>query len=306
MTENNQQYSSCPICNNLNINLVFKTYDFSLTKESFEILACPECDFQYTFPIPEKLNIGKYYNFPEYISHTDTKKGWLNRIYHMVRQLTLKQKAKLIQSFFGIKKGKILDIGAGTGAFVNTMKTIGWEVVGLEPDAASRSKALSTYGIQIEPQETLFNLPKHNFDVITLWHVLEHVHELNDYLVSFNSLLNTDGKLIIAVPNHTSFDAQYYKHMWAAYDVPRHLYHFSPQSMKELCSRHNFEIIKYKPMWFDSFYVSLLTEKYIKWGLFGTLRAIIVGSVSNFVTIIDPKKSSSLIYIIQKKEINNS
>ena len=296
-----QNYPTCPICNNANNLLVLKTNDFSLTKESFDIILCTNCSLQYTFPIPSKENISVYYHFSDYISHTDIKKGIMNKLYHFIRQFTLKQKANFIQSFFPNKLGKILDIGSGTGAFANTMKMIGWDVLALEPDESSRNKAAENYGLTIEPIDHFFQLPHNSFDVITLWHVLEHVHDLNDYFIQFNSLLKEAGKLIIAVPNYTSFDANYYKHMWAAYDVPRHLYHFSTQAMNVLCEKHNMQIIQYKPMWFDSLYVSLLTEKYIKWGIFGTLRALIVGVVSNLVALIDNKRTSSVIYVIQKK-----
>ena len=300
MASENLKYPSCPICNESKIDKVFNTYDFSLTKESFDILLCPKCSLQYTFPVPSKEHISVYYNFSEYISHTDTKKGLFNQVYHLVRKFTLTQKANFVQSFLPNKLGKILEIGSGTGAFANTMKVKGWEVDALEPDESSRKIAFENYGLSIHPIDHFFKLPQNNFDIITLWHVLEHVHDLNDYFVQFNSLLKNDGKLIIAVPNYTSFDATYYKHMWAAYDVPRHLYHFSPQSMKVLCEQHNMSIIKYKPMWFDSLYVALLTEKYIKWGLFGSFRALIVGVVSNLVAVFDSKKSSSVIYVIQK------
>ncbi len=296
----NQKYPSCPICANSNIELALKTNDFSLTKEAFDILFCPICTLQFTNPVPSKDSISVYYNFSDYISHTDVKKGIINKIYHIVRQYTLKLKSNFIQSYFPNRLGKILDIGSGTGAFANTMRMKGWEVDALEPDESSRKIAFDNYGMTLKPIDDFFQLPNNHYDVITLWHVLEHVHDLNDYFVQFNQLLKNDGKLIIAVPNYTCFDANYYKHMWAAYDVPRHLYHFSPQSMSVLCERHNMQIVKYKPMWFDSLYVSLLTEKYINWGIFGILRALIVGVVSNLVAAFDTKKTSSVIYVIQK------
>lgn len=296
-----QTYPPCPICNKENNELALKSFDFSLTKEPFDIIYCSQCTLQYTHPVPSKSEIAKYYQFTDYISHTDTKKGWLNTIYHFVRQFTLHQKSSLIQSLFPNKLGKILDIGSGTGAFANKMKSKGWEVVALEPDESSRLKAFENYGLKVDPIDHFFNLPDQSFDVISLWHVLEHVHDLNDYLIKFYSLLNTNGKLIIAVPNYTSFDAQYYKHMWAAYDVPRHLYHFSPASLETLCVKHHLKVTKHKAMWFDSYYVSLLTEKYINWKLFGTLRAMIVSTVSNLVAVFNNQRASSVIYIIEKK-----
>jgi 2-polyprenyl-3-methyl-5-hydroxy-6-metoxy-1,4-benzoquinol methylase len=224
----------------------------------------------------------------------------MNALYHKVRQRTLKQKTDWVQSLFTGYKGALLEVGAGTGAFANAMSKKGWKVTALEPDAASREIAFKNYGIHLLPSSELENLPTNSFDVITLWHVLEHVHDLKTYIHTFSKLLKHNGRLIIAVPNHTSYDAQFYKNYWAAYDVPRHLYHFSPSSMKFLMKSNGFIIANVKPMWFDSFYVSLLSEKYKKTGLLGIVRAFLIGCISNLLALNSNAKASSIIYEIKK------
>jgi SAM-dependent methyltransferase len=194
----------------------------------------------------------------------------------------------------------LLDIGAGTGAFANQMVQSGWNVLGLEPDEFAREKALSNYDLKLQELTALSSLVGETFDAITLWHVLEHVHDLHGYLEKFLEILKPEGRLIVAVPNYTSYDASYYKENWAAYDVPRHLYHFSPKSMHILLEKKGFVLETIKPMWFDSFYVSMLSEKY-KYGKQNLLRAIWVGLRSNYKALSVTEKCSSVIYVIRKK-----
>jgi 2-polyprenyl-3-methyl-5-hydroxy-6-metoxy-1,4-benzoquinol methylase len=300
MSSTEQPFPPCPVCNKAVISFSIHSKDYSLTANDFDIIECKNCSLRYTFPMPSKEAIGPYYDFPEYISHTDVKVGWMNKIYHKVRTFTLHEKTKWIQSLFTGHKGQILELGAGTGAFAHAMKIKGWSVTALEPDAASRQRCLDTYGIQLQPIENLYTLSEKKFEVITLWHVLEHVHDLKDYFQAFSKLLKPNGRLIIAVPNYTSYDAFFYKKYWAAYDVPRHLYHFSPAAMNALVKQFNMQIVEYKPMWFDSFYVSLLSEKYKKSGALGVARALIIGCISNIKALSNPKKASSLIYQIKK------
>jgi 2-polyprenyl-3-methyl-5-hydroxy-6-metoxy-1,4-benzoquinol methylase len=221
-------------------------------------------------------------------------------MYHKVRNHTLTQKTNWVQSLFTGHKGHLLEVGAGTGAFANSMSKKGWKVTALEPDAASRQKALENYDINLLPIEELSHLEPAKYEVITLWHVLEHVHDLNAYMKTFHSLLKPNGRLIIAVPNHTSYDAGFYKNYWAAYDVPRHLYHFSPLSMHYLAKKHKMSIVQKLPMWFDSFYVSLLSEKYKQSGMIGMMRAFFVGCISNLTALSNVDRGSSMIYEIKK------
>jgi len=296
----NQHTILCPVCDGNNVTLLMPVTDLSLTGDLFEIVQCENCNLNFTYPIPDKVAIAPYYNFPEYISHTDIKKGWMNALYHKVRKLTLKQKTNWVQSLFTGYKGALLEVGAGTGAFADAMAKKGWKVTALEPDATSRAIALNNYGINLLDISTLENLPANSFDVITLWHVLEHVHDLKIYIHTFKKLLKHNGRLIIAIPNHTSYDARFYKNYWAAYDVPRHLYHFSPASMRFLIKSNGFVLANLKPMWFDSFYVSLLSEKYKKSGLLGIARAFLIGCISNLLALNSNAKASSIIYEIKK------
>ena len=300
MSLQQQSFPTCPVCKNDTIVLLFQSSDYALTKEHFEILNCNSCDLLFTFPAPSKENITPYYNFPAYISHTDVKEGWMNRLYHKVKSYTLIQKTNWVQSLFTGHKGNILEVGAGTGAFANAMQHKGWKVTALEPDEGSRNRALENFKLSLLPMEALYTLPKESYEVITLWHVLEHVHDLHEYMAVFQQLLKPNGRLIIAVPNHTSYDAKFYKQFWAAYDVPRHLYHFSPKAMDKLCNLHQLKVLQSKPMWFDSFYVSLLSEQYKNSGFFGIVRAFFIGCISNLFAKKDPKNASSIIYEIKK------
>ena len=300
MLETHKKFSACPICNKEDIAALLHTKDYSLTGEDFQIIQCANCSLEYTDPAPSKQDIVPYYNFPSYISHTDTKEGIVNQIYHKVRNHTLTQKTNWVQSLFTGHKGQLLEVGAGTGAFAHSMFKKGWKVTALEPDAASRQKALDNYDINLLPIEALYQLEPAKYEVITLWHVLEHVHDLHAYMKTFHSLLKPNGRLIIAVPNYTSYDAGFYKNYWAAYDVPRHLYHFSPLSMHYLAKKHKMTIVQKLPMWFDSFYVSLLSEKYKQSGMIGMMRAFFVGCISNIIALRNADRGSSLIYEIKK------
>lgn len=292
-------YSSCPVCGSTSIKEVRVIPDYSVSKEAFSVWNCESCTFQFTQDIPDQESIGTYYQSADYISHNDTKKGIVNTLYHWVRKYTLRSKSRLLVEVSGRKSGHLLDIGAGTGAFLHTMKHAGWQVTGLEPDAGARSIARDKYQLQLLESDSLFRLESGRFDVITMWHVLEHVHALQEYVKTIVQLLKQDGRLIVAVPNYTSGDATYYQQFWAAYDVPRHLYHFSPASMRRLMELHGLQIEKTIPMWLDSFYVSMLSENY-KNGKPNHLNAFLQGWKSNQQAMGDKEKASSLIYIMRK------
>lgn len=293
-------FLECIACGSEDVLHAVTCTDNTVSKESFQIWGCKRCSFRYTQKVPDELNIGRYYQSDDYVSHSDTKKGLINRLYHLARTITLSSKRKLVEKVTGIKHGSLLDYGAGTGAFANAMKKAGWKVTGLEPDEAARQMAKLNYDISLQPSTDLQQLPTNNFDTITLWHVLEHVHQLHNTLELLERSLKPSGKLVIAVPNYTSFDAQYYKAFWAAYDVPRHLYHFSPYSMELLLNKMGFVLDNTYPMWFDSFYVSMLSEKY-KNEKNNYLHAFWIGLQSNWKALSDPKKCSSVIYVFRKK-----
>ncbi|MCI4669317.1 MAG: class I SAM-dependent methyltransferase [Bacteroidia bacterium] len=274
--------------------------DYTLSDETFEVLKCDNCGGRFTQNIPVESEIGKYYQSEEYISHTDTSKGLVNSLYQIVRNYTLGTKRKLVEKSSKKDKGSILDIGCGTGDFLKAMKDSGWETLGLEPDDRARKVALSKNGIKSEFSTHLFEIQAASFDVVSMWHVLEHVHELHKYLDTIFKILKDDGVLIIAVPNYQSSDAHHYKDKWAAYDVPRHLYHFSPESMDKLLDSHDFQIFSEKHMPFDSFYVSMLSEKY-KTGSTRLVPAFMNGAKSFVNALNKPEKCSSVLYLARKK-----
>lgn len=292
--------SACPLCGSETFSLQLTARDNSVTLEEFEIFHCEHCDFLFTQNIPEEENAAKYYQSEAYISHSDTSKGFINRLYHSVRTFTLRQKRKLVEKSCGKKSGHILDIGSGTGSFLFTMKQAGWNATGIEPDPIARQNSETINGIAALPPEAERTFPSGSFDVISMWHVLEHVHQLDDQMNQLQRLLSVTGKIFIAVPNHTSYDAVHYGKYWAAWDVPRHLYHFSPATMRVLAEKYGFEIMGYHPMWFDSFYVSMLSEKY-RTGKSNIVKAVFTGLISNWKALMNVQKCSSVIYVMRKK-----
>jgi SAM-dependent methyltransferase len=293
------QYTSCPSCHSEKIRPALSAIDYTVSRESFGIWQCENCSLRFTQNVPDAASIGPYYRSDDYISHTNTDKGLVNRLYHLVRKQTLSDKYRLILSSTRIQQGKLLDIGAGTGAFVAHVKENGWEVTGLEPDETARERASTVNGVQLLDAAQLYSLAPDSFDAITLWHVLEHVHDLHPYVEQLKRLIKRGGRIFIAVPNYTSFDATVYKGAWAAYDVPRHLYHFSPDAMERLVTPHDLQLHFSRPMWYDSVYISMLSEKY-RSGRGNAVRGVAVGLLSNAKAFIDKSKCSSLIYVIGK------
>ncbi len=291
------RYQQCPVCDSAGIHKVLKARDHTVSGNAFEIWQCANCSLRFTQDAPGPNEIGAYYKSDNYISHTEISKGIINRLYLFVRSFTLSSKRKFIEQETGLKKGSLLDLGAGTGAFLDHMQQAGWVVQGLEPDEQAVSRAHSRYGLDLKPTRELYALAHSSFDAITLWHVLEHLHELHDTLSQLKKLLKPGGKLFIAVPNYTSMDAERYGAWWAAYDVPRHLYHFSPASMKVLMDRHGLTIQRLQPMWFDSFYVSLLSEKY-KSGFPNLFNGFLHGIRSNSKALSNKRRASSVIYVL--------
>jgi 2-polyprenyl-3-methyl-5-hydroxy-6-metoxy-1,4-benzoquinol methylase len=290
-------YTSCPICNAGCIREDLIAKDYTVSKKNFDVWACDNCDLKYTDKVPNQSEIGKFYKSSDYISHSDTKVGFINKMYHKVRNHTLNTKRKLVEHFTNTNKGVILDVGCGTGAFLNNMQQAGWQITGLEPDANAIKTANSLYKIAPKSPEELFLLPSNSFDAITMWHVLEHVHDLNGYFKRFFELLNPGGYLIIAVPNPESQDAQTFGAEWAAWDVPRHLYHFTPGTMKRLAEKYHFEWKGTQPMWFDALYVSMLSKEIqqkTKW------LGIVDGIHSNIHAMTKNSQTSSLIYVLRK------
>ncbi|MFH4963823.1 class I SAM-dependent methyltransferase [Gaetbulibacter sp. M235] len=270
--------------------------DFSVSGESFDLISNIEFDFLETSPQPSLDKLPAYYKSEDYISHTDSKRNLFEKTYHSIKRIALKRKLKLIEAYS--KEGKsLLDFGCGTGDFLQIAKDGGWEVYGIEPNDEARKIANKKTENSVFNSENLLKLENSRFDVITLWHVLEHLPNLNEHISIFKKLLKPKGTLIIAVPNFKSYDAKFYKNFWAAFDVPRHLWHFSKTSISKLVSKENMHVVKTYPMLFDAFYVSLLSEKY-KTGKMNPIRAFLIGCLSN-LKAITTKEYSSIIYCVK-------
>ncbi|MFM1753189.1 MAG: hypothetical protein RLZZ236_128 [Bacteroidota bacterium] len=267
--------------------------DYSVSKEVFDLYQDEELDMLITHPKPGLDVLGRYYESADYISHTDSKRSLFEKVYHFIKGIALKNKLNLINSLQP-NKGKILDIGAGTGEFLFVAQQNGWNTTGVEPSEKAKKIAINK-GVSFV--EALAQLENHTFDVITMWHVLEHVPDLNHQIKELKRLLKPSGYLIVAVPNFNSFDAQHYGKFWAAYDVPIHFWHFSKTAIQKLFQKEQMELVKILPMKFDSFYVSLLSEKY-KSGRMNYVKAFFIGLWSNIKAKSDMEYSSH-IYILK-------
>lgn len=269
--------------------------DFSVSGESFSLLLNEEYQILKTHPQPTLDKLGSYYEFEDYISHNDGKRTLFEKMYHFIKRKAIRDKVKLINSYQPLK-GRILDIGAGTGDFLVECKNQNWDILGIEPNDKAKGIAL---GKGIKFGGTIEKLESNSFDVITMWHVLEHVPDVEHQVAELKRLLKPSGTIIIAVPNFKSYDAKYYKEFWAAYDVPRHLWHFSKTAIEKLFDKQNMNLENIKPMWFDSFYVSLLSEKY-KSGKMNFISGFFIGFISN-VSGFFKNEFSSHIYVLKNK-----
>ena len=270
--------------------------DYSVSKETFDLYYDQDLDMLITSPQPSPENLARYYESNDYISHTDSKRSLFEKAYHFVKGIALKNKLNLI-NYCSSAKGKLLDIGAGTGDFLLTAKNNGWNTIGVEPNQKAKSIAINK-GIQFS--ETTQDLENHSFDVITMWHVLEHVPNLETQIKELKRLVKPNGTIIIAVPNFKSYDANYYGKFWAAFDVPIHFWHFSKTAIHLLFEKENIKLEKVLPMKFDSFYVSLLSEKY-KNGKMNYVKAIWIGLLSNWKAKRSSEYSSH-IYVLKNSQ----
>jgi SAM-dependent methyltransferase len=289
----------CIVCGSENILEYLNCTDHFVSGEQFKLSACSCCGFTFTNPRPTENAIEPYYISEDYVSHSKTKTGITNRLFHFARFYTIHYKKRILSKY---SKGKsILDYGCGTGEFLHTMKKAGWQCRGIEPNAGAREIAIKEYSLKISDETGLSEIDNASLDAISLWHVMEHIYPLEDRLRTFHKILKVDGMLFVALPNKKSYDAKKYGEHWAAWDVPRHIYHFDPSSVETLLEKYGFEMVAVKPMTLDAFYISLLSEKY-KTGSNKIFRAMISGLRSNFTAFFKNGNYSSLIYIFKKSK----
>lgn len=299
-----EQLEQCPACKEKSFLQFLQCEDYTVSHETFSIVQCTKCGFKFTNPRPDENEIAKYYEAENYISHSNTNQGIVNSLYQLIRKYTIAKKVQLINRLTHPcepNKRTILDFGCGTGEFLNACKINGWAVNGIEPSDKARIFGTTHYDLSIDTPDSFFSIAPKSFLVITLWHVLEHLHKLDKTVEQIKNTLRDDGKLIIAVPNGDSLDAKIYGRHWAAYDVPRHFYHFNSKNIQELFSQHNFKLEKILPMKFDSYYVSMLSEKY-KNGKQRFIKGMRNGFLSNISAMKRGENYSSQIYIFSKEK----
>ena len=293
-------HKACPLCNGSHISERFQCKDHFATGEMFGIYECPDCGFVFTQGYPDEKEIGRYYESQTYISHSNTKKGIINKIYHLVRSIMLRKKAHMVERLTLLKNGKILDYGAGTGYFANAMRERGWEVTAIEKSPQARDMALKEFNLEMFSEEHLSSIKDKEFDVVTLWHVMEHIQDLGRFWDELYRIIDDTGIAIIAVPNCKSYDAQVYGEHWAAYDVPRHLWHFTPSTMMQWGDKHGFIMERHYTMPFDGFYISMLSEQY-KGSRMQKIKGFWTGFKDWTAQCKRRDASSSIIYVFRKR-----
>jgi 2-polyprenyl-3-methyl-5-hydroxy-6-metoxy-1,4-benzoquinol methylase len=293
-----ERLTNCPLCKSgLFLNHAEIT-DYSISGEKFLLCKCSDCKLIFTNPRPDQENIAPYYQSDNYISHQDKTNNFVNKIYKAVRFFTIRKKVSWINKY-SESTGKILDVGCGTGYFLAEAKKAGWITTGIEPNETARCNAEQKNLIVYSNLEQISLEEK--FNIITLFHVLEHIHDLRKTTKKLIKLLDKEGLLFIAVPNYHSYDSTHYGEHWASLDVPRHLYHFTPESIQKLAKIFDLEIVKQEPMVFDSYYVSMLSEQYRSaTGLKAYLSALKIGFRSNWKARSN-KNYSSILFILKKK-----
>jgi len=287
----------CPVCNGKKLDSKLEVKDYTSSKKCFTIVSCETCDFTFTNPRPIDEKLGDYYKSEMYISHTNNKAGFFNWLYQTIRSYAVISKVNLLKKIS--KAGVHLDIGCGTGEFLNACENAGFTTKGIEPSEIARKQAIKNFKLDVSKNVDLAQFDKNSINSISMWHVLEHVPNLSKTISEFYRIVKLDGKIIIAVPNHKSWDANYYKGYWAAWDVPIHLWHFSQNTIELLFKNHGFKLLKTKPMIFDSFYVSLLSEEF-KYGKKNFIKSFLIGLYANIFAIISSKGHSSTVYVFER------
>ena len=289
----------CPLCSSEKIALHFSCNDHFISRKDFVIFKCSNCGFLFTQDYPEESEISAFYESEEYISHSDTSKGFSNKLYRIARTFMLGRKKVLIEKMSGVIKGKILDIGSGTGYFASMMKEAGWQVKGIEINEKARNFSASNFNLEVDPPDRITTYESNSFDCITLWHVLEHFHDPFKYISEIYRLLKPGGVCVVALPNSSSYDAKSYKRFWAAWDVPRHLWHFQPATFRIFSEKSGFILENLKILPLDVFYISLLSERYKGSGM-AFFKAMSKASFFAFMSVFNRNRSSSVVYILRK------
>jgi len=292
----NETLTLCPVCGGNSFVTERICTDFVATGQEFSLQRCSNCTLLFTNPRPDSWHISPYYQTDKYISHTNSKKGAIYFLYDIVRLISQTNKLKKINERLK-NKASLLDVGCGLGYFLNTAKKDGWRVEGLDVSEEARTHVKQHFGIDVHKEEAIKSFPDASFEAITLWHVLEHFHNLQEWVIDMGRVLKTDGLMFVAVPNSDSYDAHHYQSFWDGYDVPRHLYHFNHKSIETLFNKNGLTVVDRLPMIYDSYYISWRSEIHKK-SLLGFFMAMIIGQISNWKAR-KGRNYSSVLYIIK-------
>jgi 2-polyprenyl-3-methyl-5-hydroxy-6-metoxy-1,4-benzoquinol methylase len=297
---------SCPLCKGVELVLSHQSTDNLVSGDLFSVYKCTSCDFRVTSPRPTSGDAGSYYNSASYVSHNDVARGWMPKIYRVVRDIMIQHKLRIVERYKEKNPGRknMLDIGCGTGEFLLKAKKMGYNTTGFEPDKNASETAINKGLNIITGDDRLKELSPKYFDVVTLWHVLEHMYHPKDRIEILENTLRDHGIMIVAIPEYESFDGKYYMQNWAGWDLPRHVYHYNESTLTRVMDELNFKLIGKHALIFDSFYISLLSEKNLNSRL-GLFRAIIIGFLSNLMAIFSTYPFSSQIYVFKKAQTDN-
>ena len=288
---------NCPWCNSEKTQTYIWVKDEFLTKEEFQIQECLNCGLLFTEPRPPKDKIGDYYKSEEYYSHQENKKGFIPKLYESIKAINLKNKYKIATN--GKSVGKLLDIGCGVGDFIHTAEEQGWQCTGVEPSQDAKAIAKKRIKAEIFSSEDLEQIPNETFDVITMWHVLEHVDDFKWQMSQLQRLIKKGGRIVIALPNYKSYDATFYKEKWAAYDVPRHLNHFNKDTLVKIFKTNDLNLVKTDKLKWDAYYISFMSEQYKHHTL-----PLIKGAIRGLISNCKARKTnewSSRVYVFEKQ-----
>jgi 2-polyprenyl-3-methyl-5-hydroxy-6-metoxy-1,4-benzoquinol methylase len=292
-------HDRCPLCSSEMISVHFNCNDHFISKESFIIARCTSCGFLFTQDYPDQNEIYKYYESDDYISHSNTSEGLINKIYHLIRYVMLCRKRRIIFKLTGRKNGNLLDVGSGAGHFASMMKRSGWTVKGIEISEKARISSATSFDLEIISPEEISGLDTNSYDCVTMWHVLEHFHDPHNYFLDIFRLLKPGGVCLVALPNCNSFDAKFYGQVWAAFDVPRHLWHFEPVTFGDFAAKSGLIAEEHLVLPFDVFYISVLSEKY-KGSRWPFVTGILRATWFSLMALLNRKGSSSIIYVLRK------
>ena len=291
---------SCLVCGSTDPAVLFTAKDHLVSGKNFVLKKCRVCSFTFTSDPPDEKDITKFYISEDYISHSDKKQSLTDHVYHLARNYMLRKKHNLVRKMSRRETGTLVDIGSGTGYFADYMNGNGWKVKGIELSEQARKYSVSRFGLTVVSPSEVSAIKDESADCVTLWHVLEHLYDPVMWLKEIKRILKDDGKCIIALPNIKSADAEWFGNEWAALDVPRHLWHFSPGTLPAFINGHGFICKKVIPMPLDIYYISTLSYKNRGCRL-SLVRGMITGLFLTVRSLTNKDRASSLIYVISKQ-----